>query len=236
MDDRTAEPVVLRLKEISRFSGPDWNFRICSETKQLLNQPIPDILVISRLLPGMEAILEKVRKRFVKPRTIFLIDRVNERGKAFMRKAEALGFKPNFVTGDLPGDRPYLLPLALLQDYEEVVGQQGFSSKREVSESAVIVTMGAVSPTNNIRVLPARKAADVQKLAYDKNIDAVVVASGHKDAENCIMMVRRRGFTGSVLVFGDYAPELIALGATGCISDPVEIVRYVAISRALEKK
>jgi len=224
LEDRLAATVLARLREMSSFGDGGWEFRICPEAGKLLVEPVPGVLVLSRFLPGLEAVLREVREKFAAARTIFLTGRVDQRARAFMDRARFLGFAPNFVTGELPGDRPYPLPVALLHDYGEMVGQEAREDVG-VYPAGRVAVLGKLSPTG----VDAVKVDRAKRI--DRGISAVLVQPGLPGAADRIRRWRRSGYDGPILVYGGYDLDLIAAGATGSVADASGIDAYVAMFR-----
>lgn len=226
LENKVAGSVLLKLEEISPFNDGTWEFRVCGKIKTLFSEPVPDVLVWSRLLPGSDGALEKVRRHFERARTVFLIGRVNERAKAFMHRARSLGFAPNFVTGDLPGDRPYPLPLAIREDYGGIVGQ-----KQEFMEKDCTKFVGAVAVAGSIQAngLTAMKVEKTRKIG--REVDVVLVEPGWPEAAGRIRLWRRTGYNGPILIYGGYDVDLIAAGATGSVRDLAGVGDYLRLVR-----
>lgn len=226
LEEKIAGEVFLKLREISPFDDGIWEFRVCDGTRKLLREPVPEVLVLSRLLPGCEDVLEKVRRRFGQARTVFLTGRVNERARAFMHKARSLGFEPNFVTGDLPGDRPYPLPLAIVHDYREIVGQKEELREKDGSGPAGRVAVLGSVPLEGFTAVRIDKARRISR-----DIDVVLVEPGYTNAAGRIRLWRRTGYSGPILVYGAYDLDLIAAGATGSVMDAAGVGDYLKLSR-----
>lgn len=110
-----AEIIIEELQKMNPFK--EWDFEICEHAWQLdqYARKRPDVLVLSRFLPGVEPadkLLKELPVMFSGSHVVLLVGEVDEKCKGFLRVAQKYGLE-NYVTGDLPGDRPYTLPVAL---------------------------------------------------------------------------------------------------------------------------
>lgn len=100
---------------------PDIVFEACDDVSELctLSKKRPDILLLSRFLPGEDArkLLKEVPVLFSTTHIVLLVGEMDEEGRTYIRLAREHGLT-NYVTGVLPGDRPYTLPIALSQERE----------------------------------------------------------------------------------------------------------------------
>ncbi len=226
LEEKIAGAVFVKLQEISPFNDGSWNFRVCGGAKKLLTEPVPEVLVLSRFLSGSEGVLVIVRRRFAAARTVFLIGKVNERARAFMHRVRSLGFEPNFVTGDLPGDRPYPLQLAILHDYREIAGlKEELRAQEGPVPGGRVGVLGGI-PLDGFAAVRMDKARRI-----GRDIDVVLVEPGYTDAAGRIRLWRRSGFSGPILVYGGYDLDLIAAGATGSVRDASGVADYLRVYR-----
>lgn len=95
---------------------PDWEFQVCTSARDLyaFSPDRPDVVVVSRFLPGeeMRVLLQRLPLLFPASHIVLLAGSLDEKGKAFVRVAKEAGLN-NIVTGKLPGDRPYNILAAL---------------------------------------------------------------------------------------------------------------------------
>ncbi|MDI6906431.1 MAG: ParA family protein [Thermoanaerobacterales bacterium] len=95
---------------------PEWTFEVCTDARALDTHTAerPDVVLVSRFLPGGEpkVLLRYLPVMFPASHIVLLVGRVDEDCKAYMRAAQDVGLT-NIVTGILPGDRPYTVPVAL---------------------------------------------------------------------------------------------------------------------------
>lgn len=100
---------------------PDWRFTVVKSLKELMlwSRERPDVLVLSRFFAEESAgkITERLKEMFPATHIVLLIGRVDEKGRAYIKKARENGLN-NYVTGRLPGDRPYTLLYALTHTRE----------------------------------------------------------------------------------------------------------------------
>lgn len=228
---KEAEEVLLNLLSLDEFDSLEWNFRTCTESKSLMHEQKPDVLIMSRFVSGIDKGLKEIKNKFAGVRMVFHVGRLNESAKSFIVKAEKLGYR-NFITGtDLRGDRPYTLPIAIRHDYTDIARADAVQSDNPGLMISVLV-FGSVSLGQDVETAVVKKATDAKKLLSKNRIDAVVVQADHKGSEEFVRSIRK-SYAGPVLVLGGYAPELISLGATGCIQDGAEIAKYVEMGRVL---
>ncbi|MGS0763177.1 AAA family ATPase [Syntrophomonas curvata] len=127
------------LRHMEPFSDDSrWHFSSISHSDLLNTIVNPDILVISRFLPGDKPheILRYVHEHYQNQKThvVLLVGAKNEQCRHYMRLAKEMGFM-NIVTGDLPGDLPYTLDQALQYSLPEVEASQ--NKHNTVSEAPV---------------------------------------------------------------------------------------------------
>lgn len=100
---------------------PDIVFETCSHAEDLfaLSGRNPDVLLLSRFLPGQNALklLKELPLMFPTAHIVLLVGDLDEDCRAYLRAAKDCGLT-NYVTGRLPGDRPYTLFVALKQERE----------------------------------------------------------------------------------------------------------------------
>ena len=117
------EDVILKnLRNMKPFSDESqWHFTSVPHSGLLSTAGAPDILVISRFLPGEKPheILRYVRDHYPETHVVLLVGTKNEQCRNYMKLAKEAGFM-NIVTGDLPGDLPYTLDQALQYTLPEV--------------------------------------------------------------------------------------------------------------------
>lgn len=127
-----------------------WHFYSISHSN-LLNTVInPDILVISRFLPGDKPheILRYVRDHYQETHVVLLVGTKNEQCRHYIKLAKEMGFT-NIVTGDLPGDLPYTLDQALQYTLSEVEASRNRNNtvaevpKKQRSRGIIIASAGA---------------------------------------------------------------------------------------------
>lgn len=94
----------------------DWEFHVCTHARELdaYANDRPDVVLVSRFLPGEDpkALLHYLPVIFPWAHIVLLVGQVDSECKAYMRAARDVGLY-NVVTGTLPGDRPYTVPVAL---------------------------------------------------------------------------------------------------------------------------
>ena len=109
-----AEVIRNNLLQMERFAG--WKFDICEHTNQLdhYSRESPDVLVLSRFLPGEEPgkLLKHINTLFPGSHIVLLVGELDESCRGYLRVAKHYELA-NYVTGKLPGDRPYTLMVAL---------------------------------------------------------------------------------------------------------------------------
>lgn len=100
---------------------PDWKFTVVKSLKELMlwSRERPDVLVLSRFFAEENAvkIISRLKEMFPATHIVLLVGRVDEKGRAYIKRARECGLN-NFVTGRLPGDRPYTLLYALTHTRE----------------------------------------------------------------------------------------------------------------------
>lgn len=232
------EEIMANVARIEPFhDSREWRFETCPDAVRLLKEPAPDVLVLSRGLPGMDPfkLLEKVKKRFGKARIVLLIGNINERSRAYMKKAESLGLR-NFVKGELPGERPYIFTVALQKDYDEVLGSgsaEGSPASLDRPESAagareravVALAYGGAWQSDRMSVLSCKSLTEAKKKV--KTADVILVSSRAKDAERFVKALRAAGVTLPVVAVGPYRIELINAGATGCVEEVDDVFKFL---------
>lgn len=129
-----AEVIRENLEESGLYPG--WRFELCTNAAELAQWAgRPDVLVLSRFLPGKEplALLKELRYMFPTAHVVLLVGTPSESQRAYIRAASRLGFY-NVVTGKLPGDRPYTLFVALRRPKEPEL--EGYAAVGEEEEPA----------------------------------------------------------------------------------------------------
>lgn len=123
-ETKDADIIRDELKKIHPFNGEDWIFATCHDAAELekWSQKRPDVLLLSRLLPGEDPVvlLREIPLMFSATSIILLVGEVDEQCRVYIRAAEKVGLN-NIVRGTLPGAPPYNLITALR--YEESRGQ-----------------------------------------------------------------------------------------------------------------
>ena len=140
------------LRHIEPFNDEsNWCFSSISHSSNLLNTIVnPDILVISRFLPGDKPyeVLRYVSEHYQKTHVVLLVGTKSEQCRHYMKLAQEMGFM-NIVTGDLPGDLPYTLDQALQYTLSEVKASQNAHSNvsevpiKQRSRGIIIASAGA---------------------------------------------------------------------------------------------
>jgi MinD-like ATPase involved in chromosome partitioning or flagellar assembly len=133
-EPQAAEVIKRNLEKSGRY--PDWRFEVVTDAGELERWPEqPDVLVVSRFLPGRDpvAVLKDLRRLFPAAHVVLLAGQESETRRAYIRAAERLGFY-NVVTGKLPGDPPYTIFVALTQAREPE--REGYSRLGEEEEPA----------------------------------------------------------------------------------------------------
>jgi MinD-like ATPase involved in chromosome partitioning or flagellar assembly/CheY-like chemotaxis protein len=117
-EPQAAEVIKRNLERSGRY--PEWRFEVVTDAGELERWPEqPDVLVVSRFLPGKDpvALLKSLRGIFPAAHVVLLAGQASETQRAYVRAAERLGFY-NVVTGRLPGDPPYTIFVALTRARE----------------------------------------------------------------------------------------------------------------------
>lgn len=95
---------------------PGWQWGVCEDARDLetWRDRNPDVVVVSRFLPGEEPLhlLPRLRHLFPTAHIVLLAGTPDEQQRVFLRTAQRHGLY-NTVTGKLPGDRPYNIFAAL---------------------------------------------------------------------------------------------------------------------------
>lgn len=130
-----AEIIKTNLKKIEPYAK--WRFDTCEHAWKLdeYSRKNPDVLVLSRFLPGEEPIelLKHINTLFPGSHIVLLVGDVDEKCRGYLRAARSHGLN-NYVVGKLPGDRPYTLLVALTQPRETGEDFNG----EEIAEETVI--------------------------------------------------------------------------------------------------
>lgn len=115
-----ANIIINNLLKLPQFQG--WHFEVCNDGNELLRSQVsPDVIVVSRFLTGenIEVFIKHLPLKHPSSRIILLTGVLNESARAFIKMCEGYGLT-NIVTGKLPGERPYTLTVALMEDKEPV--------------------------------------------------------------------------------------------------------------------
>ncbi len=113
------------LKQLrTMFKDEKYSFEAISSSEQLRALRTPDVLVLSYFLPGEKPteILKYLAENMKRTHIVLLPGEDKEESRQYIRFARNLGFK-NIVTGDLPGDDPYTIDVAIQHPLSEVKGQ-----------------------------------------------------------------------------------------------------------------
>lgn len=117
--DNKAPFIVQGLKTLVDFGFDKWHFDCCVSTDELISMmdKRPDVVVVDRYLPGESHsyLLKHLQAMFPASRIVLYVGNVDEETRAYVRMAQNFGLN-NIVSGELPGERPYNLPAALLAD------------------------------------------------------------------------------------------------------------------------
>lgn len=109
-----AQVIVKNLKKNDLYKG--WEFDVCHEAGKLemWSRENPDVLVLSRFLPGEDPfrLLGRLGALFSATHVVLLAGPQSEHQRAYIKAAQKAGMC-NIVTGKLPGDRPYTIFAAL---------------------------------------------------------------------------------------------------------------------------
>jgi MinD-like ATPase involved in chromosome partitioning or flagellar assembly len=188
------------LQKMNSFK--DWEFAVCTDSRTLDERTGRgiDVLVLSRFLPGSDPLrlLAQVRTLFPSVHVVLLVGQITESCKAYLRAASREGLY-NSVTGELPGDRPYNLMVAMTrprqpdldgyadlcaviagegagsipEDHDEAVGDLGGQESEGVSDVASDVAPEMRSAHNGAGILVVSTA---NKGGVGKTTAAVAVA------------------------------------------------------------
>ncbi|MBM7854944.1 MinD-like ATPase involved in chromosome partitioning or flagellar assembly [Desulfohalotomaculum tongense] len=117
-EDPSADIIKENLQKMPKFKN--WQFITVNHSDALLSYSSyrpdvrPDVVVISRFLPGKDhqKLFANLQVQFPVSHIVILAGVVNEATKGYIRMCKKYGLY-NIVTGVLPGDRPYTLPVAL---------------------------------------------------------------------------------------------------------------------------
>ncbi|MBO8128250.1 MAG: AAA family ATPase [Peptococcaceae bacterium] len=119
---------------------PDWTFEVCTDAAELdkWSRKRPDVLVLSRFLPGEDAwsLLPDIPVMFAATHVVLLVGEDSEQTRSYIRKAAQYGLE-NYVSGTLPGDRPYTLPIALQYGRAEVMGGKSRRNKVRARQDSI---------------------------------------------------------------------------------------------------
>lgn len=103
---------VIREKLIKTGLYKEWEFYLCTDVRGLFDWSMqrPDVVMVSRFLPGVEAdaLVRRLKEFFPTSHVVLLVGEVDERCTAYIKLAQEAGIH-NIVTGRLPGDRPYTI-------------------------------------------------------------------------------------------------------------------------------
>lgn len=113
-----AQVIKQNLEKSGRYPG--WRFEAVTDAQELEHWPEPpDVLVVSRFLPGKDpvALLKDLRRAFPAAHIVLLVGQESEAQRAYVRAARRLGYY-NVVNGKLPGDPPYNIFVALTRSRE----------------------------------------------------------------------------------------------------------------------
>lgn len=144
---------IINLKKVFR----DWDFEVCTRAEELYawSERRPDVLVISRSLPGEapEKILKDVPALFSASHIVLVVGPVDEKCRIYMKNAQRLGLN-NIVTGSLPGDPPYNIFVALTnsRDGEFVIECGPEEEIQQAEAEEVLVTVDQLEEEEEERV------------------------------------------------------------------------------------
>lgn len=245
VEHNLVEEILANILKIEPYNDSrEWKFETCPDAGQLLKEHVPDVLVLSRSLPGMDSfkLLEKVKRRFDKAHIVLLVWNINERSRAYMKKAEGLGLR-NFVKGGLPGERPYMFTVALQKNCDEVTGmepvepedrQEDMDHPKEAGtlipgggrkKTAMALAYGGTWQSEKISMFNCKSIAEMIKRA--KTVDMILISSRVKDADRCVKSLRTAGVIIPIVGVGPYRLELINAGATGCVEEVDDALKFL---------
>lgn len=103
---------VIREKLVKTGLYKEWEFYLCTDVRGLFDWSMqrPDVVLVSRFLPGAEAeaLVRRLKEFFPASHVVLLVGEVDEKCTAYIKLAREAGIQ-NIVTGKLPGDRPYTI-------------------------------------------------------------------------------------------------------------------------------
>lgn len=165
------EVIINNLKEIEPFNDESkWKFTSATHTDMLPTLAKPDVLLVSRFLPGERPhdLLKEIKQVFPGIHIVFLVGERNEQCRQYIRAARELGFE-NFVSGNLPGELPYTLDLALQYSYSQVMRGTGTFNKPGSS---------AVEPQRGILVASAGAKGGIGKTTITAGVTQALALQG----------------------------------------------------------
>lgn len=129
----TAEIIKSELKGLPEFK--DWAFEVAHDEEELYNlKTKPNVIVFTLdIASNIEHLLKQLPLVQPYSRLVVLVGPVSAKTKAFTKMAKSFGIT-NIVTGKIPetpGDRPYTLPVALLNNKETLLEKEYISSEVE---------------------------------------------------------------------------------------------------------
>ena len=142
------EVILKNLCSVAPFNDDDkWSFNAINHSDLFKTIANPDVLLISRFLPGEKPheVLQYVCKNYSMTHVVLLVGQKNDQCRHYVRLAREMGFE-NIITGDLPGDLPYTIDLAIQYTYHQVLlGKTGKASllSKEAKRGMVIASAGA---------------------------------------------------------------------------------------------
>lgn len=149
-EPNSADLIKQNLEKMPQFK--QWQFVTVNNSNELEDWEYrrPEVLVLSRYLPGEEhaSLFKNLQARFPVTHIVLLVGMLDEITRGYIKMAEKYGLY-NIVTGRLPGDKPYTLPLALTHPKNFEAGPL-FKDKSSQEESLPIGDFGADADENEI--------------------------------------------------------------------------------------
>ena|GEM_PF-2612154 len=187
------EYVLEQLRQMPPFIDEEkWRFDLVSHADQLQYIDEPDVLVVSRDLPGKrpEEVLKFISKTFTHAHIVILAgDKKEQVTKSYSREARRLGLN-NIVTDDLPGEDPYFIDLAIQFSYDEITGKSTMipaSSKKQEKGFVVAVAgaKGGIGKTSVCAGLALAMSEATNTVAMDSDYTRVDLTAFFKIDPQC---------------------------------------------------
>jgi len=190
-EESIGQVIADRLREIPPYDDEDkWSFELAGDSSQLISNSDIDVIILSRFLPGDSPMgtLDIIRDQFADAHTVLLVGPKNAQSQQYIQQSKAKGFR-NIVSGNLPGDLPYTLDLALRYTLDEVMKSSSEKQSKIKQEKGFVVAVagakGGIGKTSVCAGLALAMSGATNTVAMDSDYTRVDLTAFFKVDPQC---------------------------------------------------